>query len=521
MHRRRTPLPLVACLVALGAPAQAVLHVPGQFATVQAALDAAATGDTVLVAPGTWSGPITFPARGIVLRGAGADVTTLTTTTFDPVVTFAIGGTQAAVIEGFTIRGGNGFDAGGIYCNRSSPTIRNNSIVQNRTSARGGGIGVYFGSPRIEGNRIAENSQSFGQVSGGGISLLGAGNAVIVGNLIENNLALNGGGICCNSAGTPRIEGNRIRGNSATWGGGVAFSNASDAVLVQNVIDGNTGNYGGGIYYANGAIVLVNNTIVGNLGSAIHAYRPPVAITLVNNLMTSSGTLLYGELWRPEITHVFANNLLFAPTVYGGDWPDTGSANGTILADPHLRPDGLHLSAASPARDAGQLRAELPATDWFGDPRVLGNAVDLGADEYSGTFPFGRACYGLASAPEIRADGQSQLGNQAFGFLLRGGVVGGSGLLVVGDSTTTWRGEPLPRGLQTYGLPVCLQLISGLYSAMADCDATGGARVACPVPAAPFLLGCVLHAQWGTLSAPVGAPSSLDGVSGGLSFEVF
>ena len=523
MTRRAAILPgtLLACALPLGA--QTTLHVPAQYPTVQAALDVAAAGDTVLVAPGIYTETLTFPGRDVALRGAGAELTTLVTTAFAPVVTCLPGSSRLALIEGFTITGGRGWDAGGIYVDHCAPTIRKNRIVQNIASARGGGIGVYFGSPRIEDNLIADNQQLIRQVSGGGISLLGVGTAEVLNNRIERNDALYGGGINCNSAGAARIEGNRIRANTAMYGGGLVFGNASDALVLQNVIDANVASRGGGIYHTNGNIVAVNNTIVDNIGtgSAVYAVRPIAVLTFVNNLMTGGPELLFGEQWRQAVQHVMANNLLWGPTVYAGDWPDLGSANGTVLADPRLRADGLQLGSGSPARDAGQLRPELPALDWFGDPRVVGAGVDIGADEYSGLFRFGQPCFGLVSAPQIGAAGLPRLGNTAFELRIRGGVPGAAALLMIGDSTTTWLGEPLPRGLQQYGLPQCLQLISSLHTVLVDTDVAGEAGFTCPIPGNPLLLGALLHAQWGTLTYPIGVASTLDGVTGGLSLELY
>ncbi|MBK8100943.1 MAG: right-handed parallel beta-helix repeat-containing protein [Planctomycetes bacterium] len=505
--------------------AQNTLHVPAQYATVQSALDAAAAGDTVLVAPGTYAGALLFPGRDVVLRGGGAATTILQGVGFEPVITCAPGSTRLAVIEGFTIRGGNGFDAGGIHVDRCSPTIRDNWIVQNRTSARGGGIGVNFGSPRIERNRIAQSTQSIRQVFGGGISLLGAGAAEILDNVIEQNDALTGGGIAGNAAGTPTIRGNRIRGNNATEGGGLVFQNGSDALVVQNVIDGNTAARGGGIAHTNGNIVVLNNTIVGNAGtgSAVYAYRPIAVLTFVNNLMAGTGTLLYGDLWRPEIQHVFTHNLLDAPTVFGAQWPDWSGNAGVISAPAQLRADGLQLAAGSPARDAGMPRAELQATDWFGDPRVVGTAVDIGADEYAGRFPFGSQCGGNGRRLAIVAasGGLPELGNAAFAFDLRGGVADAAAMLALGDSTTSWNGMPLPRPLDPYGLPGCAQAVSVLHWMLLPTDSAGACTTGCPIPNAARLRGVVLHAQWTTLAGPIGQPGVLEGTTGGLTIELF
>ena len=70
-------LSFVATFLAHGpAPAHAAtLHVPSGYATIQAAIDAAASGDTVLVAAGTYAENLVMKS-GVVLRSEmGRDAT--------------------------------------------------------------------------------------------------------------------------------------------------------------------------------------------------------------------------------------------------------------------------------------------------------------------------------------------------------------------------------------------------------------------------------------------------------------
>jgi hypothetical protein len=48
-----------------------VWHVPGDYPTIQAAVDAAGEGDTILVAPGVYSEHVVVSTSGLTLRGAG------------------------------------------------------------------------------------------------------------------------------------------------------------------------------------------------------------------------------------------------------------------------------------------------------------------------------------------------------------------------------------------------------------------------------------------------------------------
>jgi pectin methylesterase-like acyl-CoA thioesterase len=56
--------------------ASEIIHVPGDFGTIASAIDTAGTGDTIVVAPGTYREDIEIK-KGMNLQGAGTDMTTL------------------------------------------------------------------------------------------------------------------------------------------------------------------------------------------------------------------------------------------------------------------------------------------------------------------------------------------------------------------------------------------------------------------------------------------------------------
>jgi hypothetical protein len=128
-------------LLATASLAQTTIHVgPGQaYTTIQSGIDAANSGDAVLVAPGTYSENINFNGKAItVTSSGGASCTTIDGGNKPGIATviFARGETSASVISGFTIRGGGdtifaGTSDGGIYVGGSSPTIQGNTITAN------------------------------------------------------------------------------------------------------------------------------------------------------------------------------------------------------------------------------------------------------------------------------------------------------------------------------------------------------------------------------------------------------
>ncbi|NMC45148.1 MAG: hypothetical protein GYA46_14605 [candidate division Zixibacteria bacterium] len=109
-----------------------IVQVPNDVATIQAGIDSAVDGDTILVHPGTYTERIDFGGRDIVVASLYCltpDTELVNTTIIDGdssgvVVTFANGETAAAKLIGFTIRNGYSDDpprGGGGVLHRRRP----------------------------------------------------------------------------------------------------------------------------------------------------------------------------------------------------------------------------------------------------------------------------------------------------------------------------------------------------------------------------------------------------------------
>jgi hypothetical protein len=104
------------CLRPLGAAAATAQAASCSQADVQAGVDAASGGDTVVVPPGrcTWTTPVVVAKKGIVLEGAGVDQTTIADQSADGAL--LITGASAAgfvTVTGFTFEKGSSH-AGGL-----------------------------------------------------------------------------------------------------------------------------------------------------------------------------------------------------------------------------------------------------------------------------------------------------------------------------------------------------------------------------------------------------------------------
>jgi len=248
-----------------------VIVVPSpQFPTVQSALTSASTGDTVLVQPGTYSGPgntnLTYGGKGIVLISAeGPGVTVLDCGGGGRAVRFGTGDGSDAILSGFTItHAGN--DA--VFCTQNCrPIIRDCAFVDNGTSPEGsaGILAMSGGAAIVSDCTWLGNSGSACYLSNAtGVQLSGCqfqgntteyyGGAIYCENadamvdrcLITGNVAQLGGAIYVFGAGLVSIQACTIAGNLSTdFGGGMFLDAGASPVLTRSIVWGNCAGIGG------------------------------------------------------------------------------------------------------------------------------------------------------------------------------------------------------------------------------------------------------------------------------------
>jgi parallel beta-helix repeat protein/predicted outer membrane repeat protein len=305
----------------------ATIFVPGDYATIQDALDAAVSGDIVLVADGTYSGNILFPGNKTnitLISEHGPDSTVIEgappegAPEGDPsgsVVTFSAD--NNFTLEGFTItKGSTSGNGGGVLIgSSSSPTITNCIITNNRASS-GGGITVgSFASPTITNCIITNNEAS---VRGGGITLADSSAPFIDNCTISNNLAPQGGGISVGSFASPTIDNCIITNNEAFFGGGISCGGSSAPFITNSIFQNNSAtgdtvkDNGGGLH----APIIINcifkdNTSNQNGGGMAFDSAEPLIVncTFDNNTAALSGGAISLHEAAPIITNCsFSNN---------------------------------------------------------------------------------------------------------------------------------------------------------------------------------------------------------------------
>ncbi len=265
------------------------LYVPGDYSTIQEAVDAAEDGMTIIVSEGTYNECISISSKDLTLKSTGPDTPSVVENTIIngggncSTITISGASTNTVTIEGFTITGGSGSDligstlhyGGGVHVHTAETILRNNIISGNEAYDGGGGIYGYMCDMTLEEN-IIENNTSY--LAGGGISLgAGSGYTLIVDitdNIIRNNTSedRNSGGIYTwNVEGT--WSGNIIDGNSAaTYAGGIDLNYSSPDIINNQIINNNAEDMAGISVGKNSCPTIQNNTISGNQSESINSH---------------------------------------------------------------------------------------------------------------------------------------------------------------------------------------------------------------------------------------------------------
>jgi len=325
-----------------------IINIPDDYYWIQVGIDSAASGDTILVQPGTYRETLVFHGTGITLaslylldpNSEYIESTIIDAARQQRAMDFRQSGDSASVVCGFTIRNGGTSYGGGVYCAFSSPTLRD-LVIENCQTYRMGG-GVYCTQ---ESRPMFINVKLSGNVSpvGGGIGIAHSAHPTLINCEITGNTAdSTGGGVFIgHEFAAITTDGVLIADNNARFGGGLYITDSPDIILKNVTICNNKSENGNGMYLTHDFqtcnVELINSIVYFN-------QFPAVVIT---GDTIDNGTILtisYSDIEdRLEGIIVEDNGHVI--------W-----SQGSIYRDPdfrNLEDEDYYLTAGSPCFDSG------------------------------------------------------------------------------------------------------------------------------------------------------------------------
>jgi predicted outer membrane repeat protein len=333
-----------------------VIKIPADYPTIQAGITAAVPGDTILLAPGVYTGAgnrdIMIPSKKFCLlseAGAAATIIDCQGTVSDQhqAFRFTSGGGTSHTIEGITVRHGYGYLQGGaLYISNASPTFKS-CVFSDNAGHHGGGFYITGSGSLPSFFDCVFTRDSAGDIGGSGLCR-DHGNAHFENCIFESNVAANGAFLCWHAS--PTLVGCRFSNNVTTSTGGAVFlQDDCDPTFANCLFENNTTHgFGGAIYNdercamgGSSQPVITNCTFVGNAG--------PMGAVLYNDQHSQScqaipvftNCILAYNTGSPAVVNNGGNPLFSCSDIYGnpaGNWTGViasqATINGNFSADP-------------------------------------------------------------------------------------------------------------------------------------------------------------------------------------------
>lgn len=315
------------------ASARALL-VPAEYPTIQAAVDAAESGDEVRVAAGTYRESIVWVGKAIALIGAGPGATIVDPASEGRCLT-VLGGPSPGRVEGLTCQHGRAraadgiTDGGGMWVQGGRLTVANVVLQENLADRDGGGLWIEGADVTVLDSSFLANEAASGTSGGrgGGLGVTHGGHLTVVGSTFVDNFANpQGGGITLLEGSRATVLDCRFLGNFGRSGGGI-WADGGSLEISRSVFQSNTSDFSGAALGAvNSDVTAADVTVEGNesVSRQMHVISVEGDLTMTRSTLTNNtGGGIAGGGNLTVFDCLFANNL----ATRGGGISARGNAN--------------------------------------------------------------------------------------------------------------------------------------------------------------------------------------------------
>jgi predicted outer membrane repeat protein len=374
---------LVTTAPVQGRPAAALINCSG---SIQACIDAANDGDTILIAAGRYTESLTL-SKPVSLTGENRDTTIIHAVAGQRVLTVTgVTISNSVVISGLTFTGGESDLGGGISIgNDAQPVLASIAVVGNSATYGGGivapililrdslvsnnsGGGVVASLANVTGSQFTSNTL---------FSALGADTLFLTGTQFLNNTASEGGGIYVSQSAhiiNAHFENNRCTGeycggggikispyfsgslvlrsatfiNNSAYDGGAVSSDKSVLIEDSSFISNTANNYGGGLY-ASGIATISDTDFISNSSANDGGGLYADSVRISAGKLTGNHVGLHGYGGGLRAATLLVTDTQFisnAASIGGGAWAGDASLNGGRFENNHsLLGGGLAVGA--------------------------------------------------------------------------------------------------------------------------------------------------------------------------------
>lgn len=278
------------------------IHIPVDYPTIQQGINAAANGDSVIVAPGMWYEHLTIAGKNIILgswfltTGDTAYIreTNLNGSNTGRVITVSDAGAGTR-ISGFTARNGSSADGGAIHVVNSNLQIDHVEILNNTSEcgsiqhSYGGGIACHESTLLLSDFTFSNNRalcSTLPETPLGGALYAGYSELHLFRGKFQNNYGDLGGGACLSNCNT-LIQQVEFKSNEVSWFGGGICVLGGELSIVESTLRENQG--GGGVFSTyEGSLDIQNCLFADNERCSVQNWD--MVLTITNSTFTGKGS---------------------------------------------------------------------------------------------------------------------------------------------------------------------------------------------------------------------------------------